>query len=131
MSKGGTMNVKIDDLSQVIQQELKQYHQLTNEQIKATVKIVAQETKNKIQSTAPKKSGKYSKSWSVKTIQENSNSMHVVVHSRNKYQLTHLLEFGHAKRNGGRTKAIPHIAQAEQEAIVSFENKVKEILKNG
>lgn len=125
------MKVKLDALAQAIQKELEQYHKLTNEQIKATVREVGQETKATIQATSPKRSGKYAKSWAVKTLNENSNSLHVVVHSRNKYQLTHLLEFGHAKRNGGRTKAIPHIAQAEQEAVTSFENKVKEILENG
>ncbi|NEW62292.1 HK97 gp10 family phage protein [Granulicatella sp. zg-ZJ] len=125
------MKVKLDDLAQAIQKELEQYQKLTNEQIKATVKEVGQETKARIQATAPKKSGRYRNSWIVTTTKENRNSMHVVVHSRNQYQLTHLLEFGHAKRNGGRTKAIPHIAQAEQEAVTTFENKVKEILENG
>ncbi|MBR7927067.1 HK97 gp10 family phage protein [Aerococcaceae bacterium zg-ZUI334] len=125
------MKVKLDDLAQVIQKELEQYQKLTNEQIKATVKEVGQETKARIQATAPKKSGRYRNSWIVTTTKENRNSMNVVVHSRHQYQLTHLLEFGHAKRNGGRTTAIPHIAQAEQEAVTSFENKVKEILENG
>lgn len=125
------MKVKIDDLSKVIQQELENYQKLTNEQIKETVREVGKETKKRISETAPKKTKKYSKSWSVKVMKETSHSMNVVVHSRNRYQLTHLLEFGHAKRNGGRTKAYPHIAQAEQEAVESFENKVKEILGNG
>ncbi|NEW66041.1 HK97 gp10 family phage protein [Carnobacteriaceae bacterium zg-84] len=125
------MKVKLDDLAQVIQKELEQYQKLTNEQIKVTVKEVGQETKARMQSTAPKRSGRYRNSWVVTTTKENRNSMNVVVHSRNQYQLTHLLEFGHAKRNGGRTTAIPHIAQAEQEAVTSFENKVKEILENG
>lgn len=124
------MKIKVEDLAKTIQRELEQYHKLTNEQIKDTVREVGKETKELISSTAPKKSKQYSKSWAVKVTKENTNAMSVVVHSKNKYQLTHLLEFGHAKRNGGRTKAIPHIGDAEQKAVQSFEEKVKEILKN-
>lgn len=125
------MKVQIVELAKAIKDELDQYQKLTQEQIKNTVKEVGKETKETIKSTAPKKSKKYSTSWAVKVVNENSHAMSVVVHSKNRYQLTHLLEFGHAKRGGGRTKAFPHIAQAEQQAIESFEQKVKEILENG
>lgn len=125
------MKIKVDYLAKTIQKKLDQYKKLTNEQIKETVREVGKETKELIQATAPKKSKKYSKSWAVKVTRESSNAMSVIVHSKNKYQLTHLLEFGHAKRNGGRTKAIPHIGEAEQQSIQLFEERVQEILNNG
>ena len=40
-----------------------------------------------------------------------------------------LVEKGHAKRNGGRTQAQPHISTAEEMAIKKFENKVERAIK--
>lgn len=124
------MKIKVDDLAKTIQKELEQYHRLTNEQLKETVREVGKETKEVVKENAPVKSGDYRKSWAVKVVNESADSLHLVVHSKDSYQLTHLLEFGHAKRGGGRTKAIPHIGDAEQKAVQSFEKKVKEILSN-
>lgn len=123
--------IKIDKLSDVIMKELSDYSSMTNEKIKEMITDVSKETKKTIAANAPKRSGKYAKSWAVKKVRETSNTLHVVVHSKNKYQLTHLLEFGHAKRNGGRVSARPHIESAEKQMIEQFESKVKEVLENG
>ena len=49
--------------------------------------------------------------------------------SRNHYQLAHLLEFGHAKRGGGRVAAQPHIAQAEKHGSERLEEKLRKALE--
>ena len=123
--------VSIDQMASVIMDGLKEYADLATDDLKAAVKKTGNEVRKQIQSTAPKASGKYSKSWSVKTTKESSNGMEVTVYSRNRYQLAHLLEFGHAKSGGGRVAARPHIAAAEQAGIESFEQAIERSLRNG
>lgn len=124
-----TDRVKIDQMAHVIMEDLQEYADLATEDLKKAVKKAGDEAKKDIQANAPVKTGAYKKSWAVKTTKETSNAMEVVVHSRNRYQLAHLLEFGHAKRGGGRTKAIPHIAPAEQRAAEILEREVEAALK--
>ena len=50
---------------------------------------------------APVDTGKYKKSWSVKNVHEDAESIDLVVHSRNRYQIAHLLEHGRVKRRNG------------------------------
>ena len=121
--------VKIDQMAHVIMEGLQEYADLASDDLKAAVKKAGNEAKKDIQANAPVKTGKYKGSWTVKTTKETANAMEVVVHSRNRYQLAHLLEFGHAKRNGGRTRAFPHIAPAEERAAELLEKEVERALK--
>ena len=116
-------------MAHVIMEGLQEYADLTTDDLKKAVKKAGDEAKKDIQNNAPVKTGAYKKSWTVKTTKETSNAMEVVVHSRNRYQLAHLLEFGHAKRGGGRTRAFPHIAPAEQRAAELLEREVEAALK--
>ncbi len=124
-----TDRVKIDQMAHVIMEGLQEYADLATDDMKAAVKKAGNEAKKDVQLGAPVKSGRYKKSWTVKTTKENSNSLEVTVHSRNRYQLAHLLEFGHAKRGGGRVRAFPHIAPAEQKAAELLEKEVERALK--
>lgn len=53
------------------------------------------------------------------------NRYTVKIHNKTDYQLTHLLEFGHSTKTGGRTKAQPHIRPIEEKYSKEFENELK------
>ena len=113
----------------IVMEELTKYSDLAADELKAAVKETAQSVRKDIQASAPSRTGKYKKSWSVKTVKESSETIDLVVHSRNRYQIAHLLEHGHAKRGGGRVAARPHIAPAEQagneKLVKTIEQKLK------
>ena len=123
--------VRIDQLADAVMKGLEEYAKLATDDLKKDVQKAGKKVKEQIESTAPKKTGKYSKSWAVKKMRETSDSIQVVVHSKNRYQLTHLLEFGHAKRGGGRTRAFPHIEPAEQAGMEQLMRDIENDLKKG
>lgn len=66
----------------------------------------------------------YRKGWRVKR-----SGKKFIVHNKTDYQLTHLLEKGHALRRGGRkigeTREFPHIIPAAEDALEVFVDKIK------
>jgi len=123
--------VSIDELDNAIMDELEKYADLAADELKAAVKETAASVRKDIQAGAPVDTGKYKKSWSVKNVREDSESIELVVHSRNRYQIAHLLEHGHAKRGGGRVAAKPHIASAEQRGNEKLVQTIEQKLKGG
>lgn len=106
--------VKPDGLCDAVMEGLKEYASLTSDTVKDAVKASAKTVKKEIQANAPQRTGRYKKSWTSKKTAENSNSMTVTVYSKDRYQIAHLLEHGHAKRGGGRVAGKAHIAPAEE-----------------
>ena len=123
--------VSTDGLADAVMEELTEYSKLADETMRKAVKDAGKTVKDSIKESAPTKSGKYAKSWSVKNTKVTSHALEVTVYSKNRYQLAHLLEHGHAKRNGGRTRAIVHIAPAEQKGIEQLEREIIRGLSNG
>lgn len=74
------------------------------------------------------KKGKYRKGWTI-TFNQLRYGLEAVVHNKD-YQLTHLLESGHAKFLWGRdtgeeVKAFPHIREVNEEAQKMLEEEIK------
>lgn len=122
------MATKIDNLANEIMEGLKEYADLASDDVKKAVRKAGNTVRKEISENAPKDTGAYAKSWSVKKTKETSNSLEVTVYSKNRYQLAHLLEHGHAKRGGGRVAARPHIAQAEQSAVETLDSEIAKSL---
>ena len=118
----------IDDMAAEIMSGLQEYADLAAAEMKKAVKKTATEVKKEIAANAPVKSGRYKKSWTAKKIKENSHTLEMTVHSKDRYQIAHLLEHGHAKRGGGRVAAIPHIAPAEANGEQMLEKLITEAL---
>ena len=121
--------VKINCLADAIKDSLKEYADMSSEKVKTAVKEAGKTVKKEIEMSAPKDTGDYSKSWAVENVKETASSLEVAVHSKSRYQLAHLLEFGHAKRGGGRVSSKVHIASAEEKGIKQFEEDLKKALK--
>ena len=115
----------MDQMADAIMDGLMEYAELATDVMKGCVKKAGNTVKKETQAGAPVRTGKYKKSWAGTRQRETSNTLEVVVHSRNRYQLTHLLEKGHAKRGGGRVRAVPHIAPAEEKGIRELEEGIK------
>jgi hypothetical protein len=89
----------------------------------------AARAKKELRTASPKKTGRYAKGWAVNGESEKTRlsgqARSVVVYNRTDYQLTHLLEHGHALRQGGRAKAIPHIEPVARRTGERFVKAVK------
>lgn len=118
----------VDAMADEIMKGLTDYADFADTSMKKVVRKTAKSVKDEIFANAPKRTGAYSKSWTAKKTKENSHSLEMTVHSKNRYQLAHLLEKGHAKRGGGRVSGKPHIAPAEENGVQLLEHLIEEAL---
>lgn len=69
-------------------------------------------------------SGKYASGWTSK-FEKGRLSSQGIIYNATVPGLPHLLEHGHANRNGGRTPGRSHIAPVEQKVIEDFTREVE------
>lgn len=114
----------INNLADQIARELQRYTNLVEEDLEISKKDVANQLVEELKQTSPKDTGFYRKGWRIKKAGST-----YIVHNKTAYQLTHLLEDGHAKRGGGRVPAKVHIRPAEEHAIDKFLEKVEQAIR--
>ena len=124
-------SIRSDQLASAVMEGLKEYADLAAYDMKKAVKKAGTSVRKEIQQNAPSDTGAYANSWAVKKEKETSDSLQLIVHSKNRYQMAHLLEHGHAKRGGGRVAGKAHIAPAEEKAVRQLEEEIERSLQNG
>lgn len=123
--------IQVDDLSKAILEELKNYKGVTEEAAWNGVVETANDALQQLRNAHPAGSGrynswdKYNKGWTVKKTKRDRTAQ---IHNATDYQLTHLLEKGHALRGGGRAQAFPHIAPVAEKVEDQLITNIKKQL---
>lgn len=123
--------IDIDKMVLSVQQVLDEYREDVTFAMEEAVKKTAKETVKRLEQTSPEDDGDYKKSWNYKRDKNLSGKYRydtVVYAKKYEYAKTHLLENGHAKRNGGRVEGIPHIKPAEDFAFELLEEELRKRL---
>lgn len=112
------------DLTNEITRVLQDFTDEVEDDLEDAKSDIAKQAVSKLRVAGSFKGSKYRKGWTKK-----KQGTAYVVYNRTDGQLTHLLEFGHALRRGGRsigsTRAFEHIAPVEKFVIDEFEADVK------
>lgn len=125
--------IKPGDMHIAIRNTLDEYNAEVIDKIDAAGEKAAESLVKKTKATAPVGTrGKFRKNISSKRLARTLNGSTYVWYVKGAdYRLTHLLVHGHAKVNGGRTRADPFLANALSEVLPEYEKKVKEAIKGG
>jgi len=112
--------VTLESLPDAIEQVLNEYEDRTVRATHEIVQKVAKDGAKAINSSAAGVVGgrKYKSSWTSKSMNTRLGA-EAVIYSKMP-GLPHLLEHGHAKRNGGRTESKVHIAPVADEISTSL-----------
>jgi mRNA-degrading endonuclease RelE of RelBE toxin-antitoxin system len=114
----------IGNVAKEIQKQLKYYAADVKEKVEAAQNESAKELARNLKRDSPKKTGAYSKGWRIKRA---GNKL--IVHNKTNYQLTHLLEYGHPKKNGGRVESQVHIRPNEEKAVKDYLGKIERAIE--
>lgn len=107
-----TKVVSNEGIAVAIQDILSGYSREVAEAVRLEIDEIALEGAKEIYEKSPVRSGKYAGGWGIKKPAEFTKTYTVTIANFSKPALTHLLEKGHAKQNGGRVEGIPHIGPA-------------------
>jgi hypothetical protein len=122
----------IDDFSKTVYSYVESYIEDIEQNVDDLTNDISKQATNELKTTSPKGNrGKYAKGW---TMQKGERALKnhrytIKIHNKTDYNLTHLLEFDHATRNGKRTRAIPHIRPVEDKYSKLYVNGITTVIR--
>lgn len=128
------MAININSLDDAINRELTIFSKEVTENLKKEAKSHMRELVKETKKTAPvgNRQKHYRDSISSKLTREDINGASYTWYVKGSdYRLSHLLEKGHALRDGGRYEGTQFISKASEPILADFEKKVEEAIRNG
>ena len=112
---------------------LEEYQESVIEAVQRVTNEIAKEGLSKVKAASPvsgksPKSSAYKSGWTKKVVTNRMGASAIIYNG--KYPgLVHLLEKGHALRNGGRSTAFPHVAPVEEWMNSELQKRIKEAIQ--
>lgn len=115
------VKVSVENFAEFIHDQLAEYAEDMQDNIAEATHKIALAGVRALKAESPGK--KYPKGW--RTWSETTRlQQKETIYNSDMPGIPHLLEHGHAMRNGGRSPAIVHIKPVEEELIKAFEEEV-------
>lgn len=130
--------IKPEELEKSLTEYLENYVESIETEVEDTTNSVIKDAKNELIQTSPRsgiaRNTKYYKGWTIKNGARTRKGRYYskVIWNKTNYQLTHLLENGHHKRDGtGWVEAQPHIGRVQEKYGTKFADLLeKKIRRN-
>lgn len=126
--------INIDDLNNAINAELKEYNRDVVKGVKKFTKRAMTDLVKNTQATAPegKRSEHYKENIASRTLAETDSTLIKQWYVKGSdYRLTHLLNNGHALRDGGRYAGTNFLGRAVDHIVPWYTDQIEKVLKNG
>lgn len=130
----GDKLVNIDQLNEAIINSLEDYNREVVDGVKKVTKQAMNQLVKDSKATAPvgKRSKHYRDNITSKTLSESDFGLSKLWYVKGSdYRLTHLLNNGHALRDGGRYPGTNFLGKAVDKVVPDFMKEIEEVLKNG
>lgn len=116
--------IKIENLQSEVSKLLENYTDDVNDIVREETGKAVKYAVKELRKNSPKLTGFYAKNWKA-SITSSRYRAGAIAYNDETYPLSHLLEFGHANANGGRsasgsTPAHPHIAKVNEATTKMF-----------
>ena len=117
------------DWAKELNEILDGYVKEVDDAVKDSLPKVGKDAVKELKATSPERSGKYAKGWRQKVETERLGSK-LTVYNATSYQLTHLLENGHALVGGGFVSGQKHIKPVQDKAEKKAVEEITKAIEN-